>query len=231
MKEIVVSAPGKVLLLGGYSVLERPNIALSLAVNNRVVVKIKNHQENKIIINIPQYPLTISGNFINHNLILNKKLTTEEDKFLRFVKAGLEINLQYLEYKTKKYFAGLEITIINDKLFGFNNTKTGLGSSAALVASLTAGLFLNYNLDIKQHQNLIHNLAQYIHFNVQGKLGSGFDVGTAIFGSQIYTRFSSNIFSNFPPNPDIIILAKKIEENWDYIIKPFSFPQCFFPVI
>lgn len=38
-------------------------------------------------------------------------------------------------------------------------------------------------------RRLAHNLAQYVHCLAQGKVGSGFDVSSAVFGSQIYTRF------------------------------------------
>lgn len=37
---------------------------------------------------------------------------------------------------------------------------------------------------------LLHNLAQYVHSLAQGKIGSGFDVSAAVFGSQTYRRFA-----------------------------------------
>ena len=37
---------------------------------------------------------------------------------------------------------------------------------------------------------LIHNLAQYVHSLAQGKVGSGFDVSAAIYGSHVYRRFA-----------------------------------------
>lgn len=39
-------------------------------------------------------------------------------------------------------------------------------------------------------RNLAHNLAQFVHCLAQGKVGSGFDVSAAVFGSQLYTRFN-----------------------------------------
>lgn len=42
---------------------------------------------------------------------------------------------------------------------------------------------------------LVHNLTQYAHCFSQGKIGSGFDVSAAVYGSQIYQRFSPEIFS------------------------------------
>lgn len=43
---------------------------------------------------------------------------------------------------------------------------------------------------------LAHNVAQFSHCAAQGKIGSGFDVSSAIYGSQIYTRFSPSIIAN-----------------------------------
>ncbi|OLY82701.1 putative phosphomevalonate kinase [Smittium mucronatum] len=125
-----------------------------------------------------------------------------------------------------------------------NVHKTGLGSSAALVSSLTASLLLHFgivskssfatftqlnpkakvtsfeklstsselafkdndrniinssdwhskinNFDLK----LIHNASQFSHCLAQGKIGSGFDVSCAIYGSHIYNRFSPSLIQS-----------------------------------
>jgi phosphomevalonate kinase len=96
--------------------------------------------------------------------------------------------------------------------------KTGLGSSAALVTSLVGSLLYHFQQDIassggiggSRHssadnqdpnedddeeeeeldtQEIIHNLAQLCHCHAQGKVGSGFDVSAAIYGTHIYRRF------------------------------------------
>ena len=75
--------------------------------------------------------------------------------------------------------------------------KTGLGSSAALITSLVTSLLLHFSV-ISQTEftegpsrgrTLAHNLAQFVHCLAQGKVGSGFDVSAAVFGSKLYTRF------------------------------------------
>jgi phosphomevalonate kinase len=42
-------------------------------------------------------------------------------------------------------------------------------------------------------KRLAHNLAQFVHCFAQGKVGSGFDVSAAVFGSQLYTRFDPSV--------------------------------------
>jgi len=80
--------------------------------------------------------------------------------------------------------------------------KTGLGSSAALITSLTAALLVHFGVITREsiigdgHEDsrrLAHNLAQFVHCLAQGKVGSGFDVSSAVFGSQVYTRFDPGV--------------------------------------
>lgn len=37
--------------------------------------------------------------------------------------------------------------------------------------------------------DLVHSVAQYVHCFAQGKIGSGFDVSAAVYGSHVYRRF------------------------------------------
>ena len=79
--------------------------------------------------------------------------------------------------------------------------KTGLGSSAALVTSFTAAVLSYYlseeefNLQEESSRRRLHNLAQASHCAAQGKVGSGFDVASAVYGSCLYRRFSPSVLS------------------------------------
>lgn len=80
--------------------------------------------------------------------------------------------------------------------------KTGLGSSAALVTAFTAALLVHYlpekqfSLSTDVGRSRLHNLAQAAHCAAQGKVGSGFDVASAVYGSCRYRRFSPSLLES-----------------------------------
>lgn len=92
--------------------------------------------------------------------------------------------------------------------------KTGLGSSAALITSLVSALLLHLGIipqdafasegggleSASEGRKLAHNVSQYIHCLAQGKVGSGFDVSSAVFGSQLYTRFDPMVIQPLMEN-------------------------------
>ncbi|KAJ2087688.1 phosphomevalonate kinase [Coemansia sp. RSA 986] len=91
-----------------------------------------------------------------------------------------------------------------------NVHKTGLGSSAAMVTSLVASIFVHFGIvsshilgpdrcfDSKSMRGLqlIHNVAQFAHCLAQGKVGSGFDVSAAVYGSHVYCRFAPAVIND-----------------------------------
>ncbi|PNP75646.1 hypothetical protein FNYG_11055 [Fusarium nygamai] len=104
--------------------------------------------------------------------------------------------------------------------------KTGLGSSAALVTSLTAALLAHYlpedlfSIQSDQGKRTLHNLAQAAHCAAQGKVGSGFDVATAVYGSCRYRRFSPETLSSIPEPgaagfADALVKLVDGESAWD----------------
>ena len=44
--------------------------------------------------------------------------------------------------------------------------------------------------------DVVHVIAQTAHCIAQGKVGSGFDVSSAVYGSQRYVRFSPEVLSS-----------------------------------
>ncbi|KAI0356290.1 Phosphomevalonate kinase [Trametes cingulata] len=119
--------------------------------------------------------------------------------------------------------------------------KTGLGSSAALITSLVSGLLLHLNVipadsfsteggtaSASEGRKLAHNLAQYVHCLAQGKVGSGFDVSAAVFGSQIYTRFDPAVLeplmSENTSYQELHPIISPSNPAWNYRVEPFKLP-------
>jgi phosphomevalonate kinase len=75
-------------------------------------------------------------------------------------------------------------------------TKTGLGSSACLIISVL-GILANElsGNDQTFTQKKIEILGQIINSLAQKKIGSGFDIACAVFGSIVYTKMDAAKFS------------------------------------
>ncbi|KAI8530633.1 hypothetical protein RHMOL_Rhmol11G0074700 [Rhododendron molle] len=120
--------------------------------------------------------------------------------------------------------------------------KTGLGSSAAMTTAVVAALLQYFgvvnlpSLSEDQYQEMettvdldvVHVIAQTAHCIAQGKVGSGFDVSSAVYGSQRYVRFSPEVLSSAQD----AVHGKELEEvigdvmngKWDHQRSKFSLP-------
>lgn len=122
--------------------------------------------------------------------------------------------------------------------------KTGLGSSATLTTSLVAALLRFFGVvDLRDSKSaeelrLVHNLAQLVHCRAQGKVGSGFDVASAVYGTQVYQRFSPAPFAalleertlgtdeqaTFARQLVAAVLDRR-RDLWDQVVQPFRLPR------
>jgi phosphomevalonate kinase len=89
-------------------------------------------------------------------------------------------------------------------------TKTGLGSSACLIISVL-GILANElsGNDPTFTQKKIEILGQIINSLAQKKIGSGFDIACAVFGSIVYTKMDAAKFSS------LITLMEEISDSID----------------
>jgi len=113
-------------------------------------------------------------------------------------------------------------------------SKTGLGSSAAMVSSLIAALIRILCPSLHSSHaavciGYIHAVAQLTHSIIQGKIGSGFDVCAALFGSMQYVRYDESTLQDILefcasgniPSDDMLWNCYL---DLNYISKPFSLP-------
>lgn len=72
----------------------------------------------------------------------------------------------------------------------YESGKTGLGSSSALICAIISVFFKHLEI---LDQRILHFACQLANSRAQKKIGSGFDISCALFGSQIYTIKSSEL--------------------------------------
>lgn len=231
------SAPGKLLLAGGYLVLWPEYSSLSIALSSRMhaTVSLTESTTNVISIDSPQFQDSHWSYQYEDGTVT--QLKGSRNPFIETTIKILYNYLQPLDLKT------LSITIFSDLEFhsqqdsqlrenGFRYhslpiekvAKTGLGSSASLVTVLTTSILSQFiNLDLEKDQLKIHNLAQISHCLAQGKIGSGFDVASATFGSIIYRRFKPSLIETLL-DQDFTQLQSIVDSPWEFGHEPFKLP-------
>ncbi|MFH1056704.1 MAG: hypothetical protein V1717_02840 [Candidatus Micrarchaeota archaeon] len=207
---VVCSAPGKILWLGGYAVLERPNVSFITGVDKRVYASAK--ESHKITFKAPQFSFEASGIFENGKILLNN----DSDK-AKFVKTTTEACLNYFAWKGVA-LKNFELETKSDEAFGIE-VKAGLGSSAAVCVATAAALFELHGLGVEENKEKIHKISQWAHSTAQGKVGSGFDVAAACYGASSYVRYSPEILKQ--PFPQVV------DAEWDYETREIPLPKQF----
>ncbi|KAF8577737.1 phosphomevalonate kinase [Ramaria rubella] len=271
---LVVSAPGKVLLAGGYLVLNPSYSGVVVATSSRFYTIIRESGKASLVhVQSPQFinaewEAVVSVQGDGRCLLNGSGKALSKNKFVQLAIQTVLL----LVYEMKGPFSletytsrGLDITIVGDNDFysqraqlasrglpstiesldkippfasanvTLNNVhKTGLGSSAALITSLVTGLLLHFSvitltsLDTDEGRSLAHNVAQYVHCLAQGKVGSGFDVSSAVFGSHIYRRFDPAVLTPLMSETEVEIpllpVLSPSNLAWGHKVQPFRLP-------
>ncbi|KAG4098700.1 phosphomevalonate kinase [Neocallimastix lanati (nom. inval.)] len=284
-----VSAPGKVLVTGGYLVLDQQYTGFVQATSSRFVCMVlKNGNEkidkNSVKVTSPQF---IQGQWDYHWNNETKELTEDSTNESQnyYIQCTIQ-NTLLISSKLCANFENLLDTGIRIVIMGHNDfysqreqlnkmnlprnftsihaipefcsanclikdvNKTGLGSSAAMITALVSSLLGYFKIiDIPANEqdyekintktdyslNFLHNVAQYCHCLAQGKVGSGFDVSAAVWGSHVYRRFNPSIINDLykldknelTAEKLISVLDPKLNSNWDAIVKPCHIPPGF----
>lgn len=77
----------------------------------------------------------------------------------------------------------------------------------------------------------VHSLAQYAHCLAQGKVGSGFDISSAVYGTHIYRRFSPSLLTALMEHPSTSIIPSSglldalDPKRWDQTAAPWRLPR------
>ena len=225
--DYVASAPGKALLAGGYLVLFPEFSGLSVALDSRVYAAAKRGQQ-PLVVECPQFAsewklpedtrnpyLAAAYNVVSsyYGEPLTGKVTIWSDD-------GFHSQAGVTDPRLLKRFAnhGKDITQV---------PKTGLGSSAAFVVAVVRGLVALRTDEVSLQT--VHNLAQIAHCIAQGKIGSGFDVATAVYGTILYTRFPAATIDACMPDAggqlQTELVRKCVDSAWDMSFSKQSLPD------
>lgn len=231
------SAPGKALICGGYLVIDPAYSAYVVGLSARIyaTVSASEGHNNSVHVTSPQFD---QGEWTYE--FDNGELTSVGHN--PFAKAAVNTVLHYVPPRN----LNISICIKSDNAyhsqidseqrgqFAFHTKaihevpKTGLGSSAALTTVLVASLLKCYGIDPLHNTHLVHNLSQVAHCTAQQKIGSGFDVASAVCGSLVYRRFP-------PETVNMVIAAEGTPEfggflkaaankRWEVTLEPTSLP-------
>lgn len=254
------SAPGKALLVGGYLVLEPEYKSYVVALSARMhavvstseaiqkgnpSIQVRSSQFNNDcwtyqLQQTNGYSLSERDN--KKNPFIEKVLLNVLNYFDPCISNLKDVNIEI--FSDSEYHSQSESSLKRNSLkeFAFHTKsitevpKTGLGSSAGLVTVLTTALasVLREELNPYSKADLetIHKLAQVAHCQAQGKVGSGFDVASATFGSIIYRRFMPELISNLPDMSvsNIQIYKEKLkhlvdETDWNFTADRIRLPD------
>lgn len=280
LSSTTVSAPGKVLLAGGYLVLEAPHVGLVMAADKRFYSTVSsetatpsNNKSMTIVVHSPQF----HSQWTYHVTISDDSFTLQPDanqvSSNSFVEKTLRVTLAYLwtaGLLSSSLSSQINVVIQADNDFysvlshlqernlmpTYENVaslppclpcpldkdgkpivcKTGLGSSAALVTSLVGSLLQASGVNVDGNTQMAHNLAQICHCHAQGKVGSGFDVSSAVYGSHVYQRFPKETLTDllvFLEEQDLSlfkqtsdILQKLVTTKWEGgVVAPLQVPN------
>ncbi|KAF8313104.1 Phosphomevalonate kinase [Clavulina sp. PMI_390] len=280
MSSTCVSASGKVLLAGGYLVLDPKYSGVVVSTSSRFYSLVTNvptpKDRLKITVRSPQF---LEATWVYYLDVKATPIVSSEGQKAKnkFVEAALEgvlilaREIQGIDKLANILGNGLEIVIMGDNDFYSQRErlqslklpstvaglaqiprfcatsttlgqvhKTGLGSSAALISSFVTALLVH--LDIPPRAQIMeggalnssalamaHNTAQYVHCLAQGKIGSGFDVSAAIYGSHLYTRFDPKVLDPLmgkekADEAKLSNVLSPLNTAWNHRVAPFHLP-------
>jgi len=179
----VVSAPGKMILVGEYAVLEG-SPALVYAVNRRARVTVSRIPGTESQVSSPSLAVTSQPFVCTHQ----KKLRFDPnlDPIIRnrliFFKRIFEALMTRLDLYPDNQ--ALSIELVTDAFYDQKlHSKLGFGSSSAMTVALTKSLIHELGLDKTETE--IFEIALEVHRSAQGKVGSGIDVAASSFGGAV----------------------------------------------
>lgn len=219
---ITISAPGKLMLSGEWSILENGVPSIVLAINKRVYASIKESGEIKVTLKDfgIETKATLKG--------IEVEFENYDEKLI-FTKHAIETSLNYIQSKglrIKKFELETKGDISNVDVRG-EQMKIGFGSSAAATVAIIGAILKLHNISFgtEQGKEKLFKLSIISHYKAQGKTGSGFDVAASVYGGAfLYKKFDSEFLEEELGKPIIELVG----EEWPQLeIEPIVLPKEF----
>ncbi|KAG5356777.1 Phosphomevalonate kinase [Yarrowia sp. C11] len=234
------SAPGKALLCGGYLVIDPAYSAYVVGLSARIYATVSASEVSSntttVTVTSPQFEngewiyqytdgqLSASGT--------NPFAQAAVNTVLHYVSNQRHLNIHISIKSDNAYHSQIDST--QKGQFAYHKRaiqdvpKTGLGSSAALTTVLVAALLKSYGVDPLNQTHLVHNLSQVAHCSAQKKIGSGFDVASAVCGSLVYRRFPVEtvdvVIAAEGTSEYAALLQKTVDTKWEVTLEPSFLP-------
>ncbi len=151
--------------------------------------------------------------------IIGKKLVEEFKKSSEEERFGVAAYVTTLAYLKSKGIESkeIEIEIESSSIFGGSEEKSGLGSSSAVVSGVVAELFLLNGFGLEENKDKMHKVAQIAHALASGKIGSGFDIATTIYGTVKYVRYPKEMIEIDMKSEEKFVgsVGEVVEKEWE----------------
>lgn len=204
------TAPGKILLLGGYSVLDGYP-ALSIAVEDK--------KGEGVTASCSKGAFRI----VSDEFSIDRSLDPDDGL------AGCDDSASYAFMTSLAYLRGsgiglrpVTVETKNSPIFGIKEEKSGLGSSAASTVAIVAAVLGWHGIE---DRDIIHKVSQIANFLATEKTGAGFDVACSVFGTIRYKRFDKRAISLGKGSGKALDrkIFSLVEKDWPGMeVEPFS---------
>lgn len=184
----IVHAPGKVILIGEFAVLEG-SPALVAAVDRFARASIRSTDRTHFVISVPAWaisdlPLTLNQ---QEQVQFLRAEHADISKSLRFLIPALETAAAILRTRSRR-IVPCRITLEIGEFFAQPaRMKLGIGASAAITVAVLAAL-LQFNAAGPLDRFELMRYALQAHHAAQGSLGSGVDIAASVFGGILKYR-------------------------------------------
>ncbi|MFH1591167.1 MAG: hypothetical protein ABIC95_04535 [archaeon] len=179
-----IKAFGKILLCGGYAILEPGNMGVVMNVDSGVTAQARRIPEPALRIISPQFKMDIS--FPVSQLEKEGPELALPDGIpsgAAFILHAIGMCAEFLRDKDIA-IPQMEITLTNDETMTRpDGTKTGFGSSAASTVALTAMMLRMAHVD---DRDAVYAVACAAHRNAQGGIGSNYDIAASCYGAHVF---------------------------------------------